>query len=71
MVENGRIKEDKRMKERPRTMSDDLKVEKINIINLYDDYVSGKLSINRRYQRKLVWDLQEKKDFIRKHKEAL
>lgn len=64
MVKNGRIKEDKRMKERPRTMSDDLKVEKINIINLYDDYVSGKLSINRRYQRKLVWDLQEKKDFI-------
>lgn len=52
------------MRERLRTVNNDLKVEKINIIDLYDEYVSGTLSINRRYQRKLVWDLQEKKDFI-------
>lgn len=47
-----------------RTVSNNLQVEKKKIIDFYDDYISGSLSVNRRYQRKLVWDLQEKQDFI-------
>ncbi|QSE93709.1 DUF262 domain-containing protein [Rhodococcus pseudokoreensis] len=31
---------------------------------LYDWYVSGKLLVNRRYQRKLVWTLEEKRELI-------
>lgn len=36
----------------------------INIQSLYNDYRSGKLIVNRRYQRKLVWSVDEKKDLI-------
>lgn len=47
-----------------RTVSDNLEVNKITINNLFKMYREEKLSVNRRYQRKLVWTLQEKKDFI-------
>ncbi|WP_181892972.1 GmrSD restriction endonuclease domain-containing protein [Falsiruegeria mediterranea] len=36
----------------------------INIQSLYNDYRSGKLIVNRRYQRKLVWSVDEKKELI-------
>lgn len=49
---------------RIRTVSDSLQVEKKRIIDFYDEYVKGTIAINRRYQRKLVWNLQEKRDFI-------
>lgn len=52
------------MNRRRRTVSDNLNVNKITINNLYKLYREKKLSVNRRYQRKLVWTLQEKKDFI-------
>lgn len=52
------------MKWRNRTVSDNLNVNKITINNLFKMYREEKLSVNRRYQRKLVWTLQEKKDFI-------
>ena len=47
-----------------RTVSDNLNVNKITINNLYKMFRDEKLSVNRRYQRKLVWTLQEKQDFI-------
>lgn len=52
------------MKERLRTVSDNLNVNKITINNLFKMYDEKKLSVNRRYQRKLVWTLYEKKEFI-------
>lgn len=52
------------MYRRVRTVSDDLNVNKITINNLFKMYTDNELSVNRRYQRKLVWTLQEKKDFI-------
>lgn len=52
------------MKGRKRIVSKTLQVEKIKISDFYDEYVSGSLKVNRRYQRKLVWDLDEKKEFI-------
>lgn len=36
----------------------------INIQSLYNDYRTGKLIVNRRYQRKLVWNIEEKKELI-------
>lgn len=36
----------------------------INIQSLYDDYRKGTLVVNRRYQRKLVWNIEEKKELI-------
>ncbi|WP_109315926.1 DUF262 domain-containing protein [Pseudovibrio ascidiaceicola] len=36
----------------------------INIQSLYDDYRKGTLVVNRRYQRKLVWNVDEKKKLI-------
>lgn len=47
-----------------RTVSDNLDVNKITINNLFKMYREEKMSVNRRYQRKLVWTLKEKKDFI-------
>jgi len=36
----------------------------VNIQSLYDDYRKGRLVVNRRYQRKLVWSIEEKKELI-------
>lgn len=38
------------------------KSESVQIV--YDQYLEGKYNVNRRYQRKLVWTLQEKQAFI-------
>ena len=31
---------------------------------VYEDYINNKFVVNRRYQRKLVWTLEEKQAFI-------
>ena len=36
----------------------------INVQSLYDDYRNGTLVVNRRYQRKLVWSIEEKRELI-------
>ena len=36
----------------------------VNVQSLYDDYRNGTLIVNRRYQRKLVWSVEEKKELI-------
>ena len=50
---------------RKRTVTDELKVEKITIYKFYkEQYKKDLFYVNRKYQRKLVWTLQEKKDLI-------
>lgn len=52
------------MNRRNRTVGDELDVRGMQICDLWEDYISGELVVNRRYQRKLVWTLQEKRDLI-------
>ena len=35
-----------------------------SIQSVYENYISKKYIVNRRYQRKLVWSIQEKEAFI-------
>ncbi|MGV9229438.1 GmrSD restriction endonuclease domain-containing protein [Streptomyces nigra] len=44
--------------------STELSVEGESIQQLYNDYTSGKFLVNRRYQRKLVWGVEEKERLI-------
>jgi len=46
------------------TSSTDLSVRSESIQKLYTDYLSGRYVVNRRYQRKLVWTVDEKRDLI-------
>lgn len=50
---------------RYRTVNDDLKVEKNTIYKFYkEQYKKDMFYINRKYQRKLVWTLDEKKKLV-------
>ena len=40
------------------------RVEGKRIEVIYSDFRSGKLKVNRRYQRKLVWSLEQKQSLI-------
>jgi uncharacterized protein with ParB-like and HNH nuclease domain len=42
----------------------ELASQSISIQSLYNWYCEGKLFVNRRYQRKLVWTLEEKQKLI-------
>ncbi|MGC4920388.1 MULTISPECIES: GmrSD restriction endonuclease domain-containing protein [Streptomyces] len=42
----------------------DLSVRSEGVQKLYTDYLAGRFSVNRRYQRKLVWTVEEKSDLI-------
>lgn len=42
----------------------DLVVRAESVQSLYGDFRSGRLIVNRRYQRKLVWSVEEKQSFI-------
>jgi len=42
----------------------DLSIRGENIQRIYDYYINGNLLVNRKYQRKLVWSVEEKKAFI-------
>ena len=52
------------MKERIRTVSEKLDVKGKTINQIARWYFNDELFVNRRYQRKLVWSLEEKKLFI-------
>lgn len=45
-------------------LSTDLIVRGEQVQALYGQYLSGNLQVNRRYQRKLVWSVEEKREFI-------
>lgn len=49
---------------RERTVSDNLNVGGRHILDMWNSYNNGIFMINRKYQRKLVWTLEEKQDFI-------
>lgn len=42
----------------------DLSIKSENIQSLYGYYIQNAFLVNRRYQRKLVWTIQEKQSFI-------
>jgi uncharacterized protein with ParB-like and HNH nuclease domain len=46
------------------TDTKDLSIKGESIQSLYGSYLSKQFLVNRRYQRKLVWSLEEKKSFI-------
>ncbi len=52
------------MKERMRTMANELDVKGTYVLEMFIRYQENKLFINRRYQRKLVWTVEEKQEFI-------
>lgn len=45
-------------------MQANLSIKGITVQNIYSQYLSGYYLINRRYQRKLVWSIDEKAKFI-------
>ncbi|WP_238541181.1 DUF262 domain-containing protein [Polaromonas sp. CF318] len=45
-------------------MTTALSVRQENIQRVYNDYNAGKFVVNRRYQRKLVWDVEDKQSLI-------
>jgi uncharacterized protein with ParB-like and HNH nuclease domain len=42
----------------------DLSIRGESLQRIYNYYVNQKFIVNRRYQRKLVWNVEEKRDFI-------
>jgi len=40
--------------------SSELSITGITLESLYNSYAQGKYRINRRYQRKLVWSIEDK-----------
>lgn len=42
----------------------ELDVQGQSVEQIYDNYIKGKYLINRRYQRKLVWSIEEKQNLI-------
>lgn len=45
-------------------MQGNLSIKGVTVQNIYTQYLSGNFVINRRYQRKLVWSVEEKERFI-------
>lgn len=45
-------------------MQGNLSIKGVTVQNIYAQYLSGNFVINRRYQRKLVWSVEEKEKFI-------
>jgi hypothetical protein len=45
-------------------MQGNLSIKSVTVQNIYSQYLSGQYIINRRYQRKLVWTINEKEKFI-------
>lgn len=46
------------------SLEQELSIRGENIQRIYDYYINNKLLINRKYQRKLVWAIEEKQAFI-------
>lgn len=65
MVEYGRIKEvTEDMNWRKRTVTEELNVRGTYILDTFNDFLNNVFWVNRKYQRKLVWTLEEKQSFI-------
>lgn len=47
-----------------RTVSDEIAVEKSTVNEIFVNYIDDKFYVNRRYQRKLVWEIDEKRLLI-------
>ena len=47
-----------------RTVSDEISVEKSTVNEIFVNYIDDKFYVNRRYQRKLVWEIDEKRLLI-------
>lgn len=45
-------------------ISDELSIKAMSISQIYSLYVSRKLIVNRQYQRKLCWTIEEKRNFM-------
>ncbi len=45
-------------------MQGNLSIKGVTVQNIYAQYLNGNFVINRRYQRKLVWSVEEKERFI-------
>lgn len=52
------------MNRRMRTVADELNVRGTYILDTFNDFLNDVFWVNRKYQRKLVWTLKEKQDFI-------
>ena len=52
------------MTEKKSVTTDDLTVKGDSIERVYGQYADRRYSVNRRYQRKLIWTLEEKVNFI-------
>jgi hypothetical protein len=44
--------------------SGSLTIQGTHVQTLYTDYINNKFIVNRKYQRKLVWSIEEKRNFI-------
>ena len=44
--------------------SGNLTIQGTHVQTLYTDYINNKFIVNRKYQRKLVWSIEEKRNFI-------
>lgn len=52
------------LRRRERTVGNKLSVNGQHVLELYRNYKEGIIHVNRRYQRRLVWTLDDKRDFI-------
>lgn len=46
-----------------RTVTNDLRVDRYTVNDIFVNYLKDKFYVNRRYQRKLVWGIEEKTSF--------
>ena len=52
------------MNRRKRTVAEELNVKGTYILDTFNDFLDNVYWVNRKYQRKLVWTLEEKQSFI-------
>lgn len=45
-------------------IQEELSIKAMTISQIYSLYCSDKLIVNRRYQRKLCWTIEEKRNFL-------
>lgn len=45
-------------------IQDDLSIKSMTVSQIYDLFLNGRLIVNRKYQRKLCWSIEEKRNFM-------
>ena len=45
-------------------VQDDLSIKSMTVSQIYDLFLNGRLIVNRKYQRKLCWSIEEKRNFM-------